>query len=103
MVRRSKRSRKDLEGNLYKIWKRMALGSYFQPPVCAVCIPKKSGDGESILGVPAVGYGIVQMVVKQLIEPELEVIFLPDSEAPASPNYEDASAVLIMRARSELR
>src|SRR5271168_512210 len=68
----------DLEGNLYKIWNRMSSGSYFPPPVRAVSIPKKSG-GERILGVPTVGDRIAQMVVKQLIEPELDPIFLPDS------------------------
>jgi RNA-directed DNA polymerase len=70
---------KDLKGNLYKIWNRMASGSYFPPPVRAVPIPKKSGDGERILGVPTVADRIAQMVVKQLIESELEAIFLPDS------------------------
>jgi RNA-directed DNA polymerase len=69
----------DLKGNLYKIWNRMSSGSYFPPPVRAVSIPKKSGDGERILGVPTVGDRIAQMVVKQFIEPELESIFLPDS------------------------
>ena len=68
----------DLKGNLYKIWNRMSSGTYFPPPVCAVSIPKKSG-GERILGVPTVGDRIAQMVVKQLIEPDLELIFLPDS------------------------
>ena len=37
---------KDLKGNLYKIWNRMSSGSYFPPPVRAVSIPKKGGDGE---------------------------------------------------------
>jgi RNA-directed DNA polymerase len=69
----------DLKGNLYKIWNRMSSGSYFPPPVLAVAIPKKNGDGERILGVPAVSDRIAQMVVKQLIEPDLEPIFLPDS------------------------
>jgi group II intron reverse transcriptase/maturase len=68
----------DLKGNLYKIWNRMSSGTYFPPPVCAVSIPKKSG-GERILGVPTVGDRIAQMVVKQLIEPDLDLIFLPDS------------------------
>src|SRR6202521_5018785 len=68
----------DLEGNLYKIWNRMSSGSYFPPPVRAVSIPKKSG-GERILGVPTVSDRIAQMVVKQLIEPDLDSIFLPDS------------------------
>ena len=70
----------DLGGNLYKIWNRMSSGSYFPPPVRAVTIPKKSG-GERILGVPTVGDRIAQMVVKQLIEPDLDPIFLPDFTA----------------------
>jgi group II intron reverse transcriptase/maturase len=56
----------------------MSSGSYFPPPVRAVSIPKKSG-GERILGVPTVGDRIAQMVVKQLIEPQLDPIFLKDS------------------------
>lgn len=68
----------DLKGNLYKIWNRMSSGSYLPPPVRAVPIPKKSG-GQRILGVPTVSDRIAQMVVKQLIEPELDQIFLPDS------------------------
>jgi RNA-directed DNA polymerase len=68
----------DLEGNLYRIWNRMSSGSYFPPPVRAVAIPKKSG-GERILGVPTVSDRIAQMVVKQMIEPDLEAIFRPDS------------------------
>ena len=68
----------DLGGNLYRIWNRMSSGSYFPPPVRAVTIPKKSG-GERILGVPTVGDRIAQMVVKQLIEPDLDPIFRPNS------------------------
>ena len=67
-----------LKGNLYKIWNRMSSGTYFPPPVRAVSIPKKSGD-ERILGVPTVSDRIAQMVVKQLIEPDLDPIFLSDS------------------------
>src|SRR3984893_18686374 len=66
---------KDLAGNLYKIWNRMSSGTYFPPPVRAVSIPKKTG-GERILGVPTVGDRIAQMVVKRMIEPDLEPIFL---------------------------
>jgi RNA-directed DNA polymerase len=68
----------NLKGNLYKIWNRMSSGTYFPPPVRAVSIPKKSG-GERILGVPTVSDRIAQMVVKQLVEPDLDPIFLPDS------------------------
>jgi RNA-directed DNA polymerase len=56
----------------------MSSGSYFPPPVRAVSIPKKAG-GERILGVPTVADRVAQMVVKQLIEPDLDPIFLADS------------------------
>ena len=68
----------DLQNNLYKLWNRMSSGSYFPPPVRAISIPKKSG-GQRILGVPTVADRVAQMVVKQLIEPELDPIFLADS------------------------
>src|SRR6266852_6409343 len=68
----------DLRNNLYKLWNRMSSGSYFPPPVRAVSISKKSG-GERILGVPTVSDRIAQMVVKQLIEPDLDPMFLADS------------------------
>ena len=65
----------DLQNNLYKLWNRMSSGSYFPPPVRAVSIPKKTG-GQRILGVPTVADRVAQMVVKQLIEPDLDPIFL---------------------------
>jgi RNA-directed DNA polymerase len=68
----------DLKNNLYKLWNRMSSGSYFPPPVRAVSIPKKAG-GQRILGVPTVADRIAQTVVKQLIEPDLDPIFLADS------------------------
>ena len=69
---------KDLKGNLYKIWNRMSSGAYFPPPVRAVTIPKKNG-GQRILGVPTVADRVAQTVVKQMIEPALDKIFLADS------------------------
>ena len=68
---------KDLMRNLYKIWNRMSSGSYFPPPVRAVPIPKKSG-GQRILGVPTVADRVAQMVVKKIVEREVEPIFLPE-------------------------
>jgi group II intron reverse transcriptase/maturase len=68
----------DLKSNLYKMWNRMSSGSYFPPPVRAVSIPKKSG-GQRILGVPTVADRGAQMVVKQVIEPILDPVFLADS------------------------
>jgi RNA-directed DNA polymerase len=64
--------------NLYKLWDRMSSGSYFQPPVRAVFIPKKTG-GQRILGVPTVADRVAQMIVKQIIEADLESIFAADS------------------------
>jgi len=68
----------DLKGNLYKIWNRMSSGAYFPPPVRAVSIPKKSG-GQRILGVPTVADRVAQTVVKRVIEPTLDAVFLADS------------------------
>ena len=68
----------DLQNNLYKLWNRMNSGSYFPPAVRAVPIPKRSG-GQRILGVPTVADRVAQMVVKQLIELDLEPVFLADS------------------------
>ncbi|MGB1109346.1 MAG: reverse transcriptase domain-containing protein, partial [Gammaproteobacteria bacterium] len=67
-----------LENNLYKLWNRLASGSYMPPPVKRVEIPKADG-GIRPLGVPTVSDRIAQMVVKQILEPELEKHFHPDS------------------------
>ncbi len=68
----------DLKSNLYKLWNRMSSGSYFPPPVRAVSIPKKTG-GQRILGVPTVADRVAQVVVKRVIEPNLDPVFLADS------------------------
>lgn len=67
-----------LEDNLYKLWNRMASGSYMPPPVKRVDIPKADGSSRP-LGIPTVADRIAQMVVKQTLEPELEGHFHPDS------------------------
>ena len=41
----------NLSGNLYKLWNRLASGSYFPPPVRRVDIPKANG-GTRPLGIP---------------------------------------------------
>src|SRR6202051_4455982 len=69
---------KKLKKNLYKIWNRMASGSYFPPPVRTVKIPKKSG-GERSLGIPTVADRIAQQVVKAKLEPEVDAGFHVDS------------------------
>lgn len=68
----------DLSNNLFKLWNRMSSGSYFPAPVRRVDIPK-SGGGTRPLGIPTVVDRIAQMVVKRLLEPELEKHFDPDS------------------------
>lgn len=69
---------KDLKNNLYKIWNRMASGSYFPPPVLEVEIPKKDGRTRK-LGIPTVSDRVAQMVVKMYFEPKVEPFFHPDS------------------------
>lgn len=63
-----------MENNLYKLWNRMTSGSYFPPPVRTVLIPKKQG-GYRPLGIPTVGDRIAQGVVKDYLEPGMELIF----------------------------
>ena len=68
----------NLGDNLYKIWNRMASGSYHPKPVRRVNIPKPD-VGVRPLGIPTVADRVAQMVVKQALEPELEREFHPDS------------------------
>ena len=65
---------RDLKNNLYKLWNRMASGSYFPPPTRTVNIPKEGG-GTRVLGIPTVADRIAQMVVKEKLEPMLEPHF----------------------------
>jgi RNA-directed DNA polymerase len=67
-----------LKDNLYKLWNRLASGSYFPPPVQVVAIAKKEG-GQRLLGVPTVADRIAQTVVKQALEPLVEPHFHRDS------------------------
>jgi RNA-directed DNA polymerase len=67
-----------LKDNLYKLWNRLASGSYFPPPVKVVAIAKKEG-GQRLLGVPTVADRIAQTVVKQALEPLVEPHFHRDS------------------------
>lgn len=64
--------------HLYKLWNRMASGSYFPPPVKEVEIPKKDGKVRK-LGIPTISDRVAQMVVKEYLEPRFEQIFSPHS------------------------
>lgn len=87
----------DLKDNLYKLWNRMASGSYFPPPVRRVEIPKKDG-GQRPLGIPTVSDRIAQMVVKIVFEPKVEPYFHPDSYG-YRPGKSAAQAVGVARER----
>jgi len=68
----------ELDGNLYKIWNRLASGSYFPPPVKEVEIPKKDRRMRK-LGIPTVSDRIAQMVIKNYLEPEIDKVFHQNS------------------------
>jgi len=68
----------DLSNNLYKLWNRLASGSYFPPPVRRVDIPKDDGRTRP-LGIPTVADRLAQMVVKRTLEPLVEPHFHDDS------------------------
>ncbi len=88
---------KDYKGNLYKLWNRMSSGSYFPKPVKAVTIPKKNG-GERVLGVPTVTDRIAQMVIRMMLEPEVEPHFHENSYG-YRPNKSAIEAIGITRQR----
>lgn len=68
----------DRSKHLYKLWNRLASGSYFPPPVKEVEIPKSDGKMRR-LGIPTIGDRVAQMVVKEYLEPRFENIFSPHS------------------------
>ncbi len=65
---------KDLRANLYKIWNRMASGSYFPPAVKEVEIPKTDGSKRK-LGIPTLSDRIAQTVVKEHLEKAVDSKF----------------------------
>lgn len=87
----------NLSKNLYKLWNRMASGSYLPPPVRQVEIPKKTG-GFRKLGIPTVSDRIAQTVVKLIIEPILDRMFHPDSYG-YRPGKSAKQAVAVTRQR----
>jgi RNA-directed DNA polymerase len=68
----------NLSKNLYKIWNRMASGSYFPMPVKEVIIPKSNG-GQRKLGIPSISDRVAQEVVKSYLEPRMEAVFVANS------------------------
>ena len=64
--------------HLYKLWNRMASGSYFPPPVKEVEIPKKDGKVRK-LGIPTISDRVAQVAIKMYIEPRFEAIFSENS------------------------
>jgi RNA-directed DNA polymerase len=67
-----------LSGNLYKIWNRLASGTYFPPAVREVEIPKKDGKMRK-LGIPTIGDRIAQTVVKDYMETSIDKLFHENS------------------------
>lgn len=63
---------------LYKVWNRMASGSYFPEAVKRSEIPKADGKKRP-LGIPTVNDRVAQTVVKHYLEPMLDGQFHPYS------------------------
>jgi len=68
----------DRTKHLYKLWNRMASGSYFPPSVRESEIPKKDGKVRK-LGIPTISDRVGQMVVKDYLEPRFEKLFCDSS------------------------
>lgn len=72
----------DYESNkaklLYKLWNRMASGSYFPQAVRSVAIPKADGS-KRLLGIPTIEDRVAQQVVKDAIEGRMEGVFHANS------------------------
>ena len=86
----------DLSRNLYKLWNRMASGSYFPGPVRAVEIPKKGGT--RVLGIPSVADRVAQTVAVLALEPDVEKVFHDDSYG-YRPGRSPIDAVRVCRER----
>lgn len=80
---------------LYKLWNRLASGSYFASPVKRVEIPK-SGDKPRLLGIPTVSDRIAQQVIKTYLEPRLDSVFM-DYSYGYRPNRSAHQAVFEVR------
>ena len=69
---------------LDQLQRELVEGSYRPLPVKRVAIPKAAGEGERMLGVPAVRDRVVQAAAKIVIEPIFEADFLDCSSVPAA-------------------
>lgn len=87
----------NLNGNLYKIWNRMASGSYFPKAVRGVEILKKNGK-KRLLGIPTIEDRVAQMVVRNRFEPKVEPVFMTDSYG-YRPNKSALDAIKATRER----
>mgnify|MGYP006423885003 CR=1 FL=1 len=85
----------NITDNLYKLWNRMASGSYMPKGVKRVDIPKPDGSTRP-LGIPCVFDRIAQTVVKHRLEPELETVF-SNSSYGFRPNRSAKQAVIAAR------
>ena len=85
-----------LKDNLYRLWNRMASGSYFPGPVRAVEIPKKGGT--RVLGIPNVIDRVAQTAAALVLEPSVERVFHNDSYG-YRPRRSPVDAVRVCRQR----
>lgn len=63
---------------LYKLWNRLASGSYFPQAVRGVEIPKSDGT-KRLLGIPTVLDRVAQEVARSVMEPTMEKVFHANS------------------------
>jgi group II intron reverse transcriptase/maturase len=63
---------------LYKVWNRMASGSYFPPAVRRMELDKPDG-GKRKLGIPTVADRVAQAVIKRYLEPQIDKHFHKNS------------------------
>ena len=82
---------------LYKLWNRMASGSYHPQAVRGVSIPKQDGR-KRLLGIPTISDRVAQQVVKDVLEPRMEKVFLSDSYG-YRPNRGAHGAIAVCRER----
>lgn len=69
---------KKLDANLYKLWNRLASGTYFPPPVREVELQKDDGKMRK-LGIPTVSDRIAQTVIKDYMEAAIDCLFHENS------------------------